>query len=547
MFEKQILADKIQDSSASTNSSIGDFGSCTVPQIQFGVGFDNRKETSFEPVDQTSYPHGSAQNIDIITQFMCDQLVNACGADATAKATCASAQSAADTATAKTGAQADKFNAVFGIQTNFAAVPAVSDQGVTLGVDGASTSAADAATVAAVTATSAAASTADAATATDPCPATVTVTVSAADAAATTATDAASSAAATDAASTTAAATDAATATAAASSSATAATSTAAASDIGNFGSCSVPQIQFGVGFDGRRETSFEPVDQTSFNHGSADNIAVITDFICNTLTNSCGADATAKATCATAQAAAAAGLAQTGDQADKFNAVFGINTQFAQVPVTLESLLEWTAQTVQQLQQQPLEKVSMKNNSPLPTNAFTVTIGGSASHSAITTSAVASSTSSSFSTSLTNTSTQQTSTSSIGSVTDSASVTRNTFIPTPVASPSSTTQVNQLSSISSTSTTATPTTSSSISSSNLQTFTNALGNIPAPPVFDTGNGEFIVQGDSTFNNKQNALDRSCDVQHNDCGNAANANHDASFTVNDCDSQEAQCKTNAQT
>ncbi|KAJ3840414.1 hypothetical protein F5878DRAFT_533719, partial [Lentinula raphanica] len=388
---------------------IGDFGSCTVPQIQFGVGFDNRKETSFEPVDQTSYPHGSAQNIDIITQFMCDQLVNACGADATAKATCASGQSAADTATAKTGAQADKFNAVFGIQTNFAAVPAVSDQGVTL----------------------------------------------------------ASSAAATDAASTTAAATDAATATAAASSSATAATSTAAASDIGNFGSCSVPQIQFGVGFDGRRETSFEPVDQTSFNHGSADNIAVITDFICNTLTNSCGADATAKATCATAQTAAAAGLAQTGDQADKFNAVFGINTQFAQMIVTV---------TISQ------------NNSPLPTNAFTVTIGGSASHSAITTSA-----------------------------------------------------------ISSTSTTATPTTSSSISSSNLQTFTNALGNIPAPPVFDTGNGEFIVQGDSTFNNKQNALDRSCDVQHNDCGNAANADHDASFTVNDCDSQEAQCKTNAQT
>lgn len=65
---------------------------------------------------------------------MCDQLVNSCGADATAKATCASAAAAADTATAKTGAQADKFNAVFGIQTNFAAVPVVSDQGVTLGV-----------------------------------------------------------------------------------------------------------------------------------------------------------------------------------------------------------------------------------------------------------------------------------------------------------------------------------------------------------------------------------------------------------------------------
>ncbi|KAF8825149.1 hypothetical protein HHX47_DHR7000696 [Lentinula edodes] len=230
---EDVLARPLLAFRQSTNSSIGDFGSCTVPQIQFATGFDNRKETSFEPVDLTSYPHGSAQGIDIITQFMCDQLVNSCGADATAKATCASAAAAADTATAKTGAQADKFNAVFGIQTNFAAVPVVSDQGVTLGV-----------------------------------------------------------------------------------------------------GSCTVPQIQFGVGFDNRRETAFEPVDQTSYNHGSADNIAVITDFMCNTLTNTCGADATAKATCATAQAAAAAGLAQTGDQADKFNAVFGIITTFAQVPV---------------------------------------------------------------------------------------------------------------------------------------------------------------------------------------------------------------------
>ena len=32
-------------------SDIGDFGSCSIPQIKFGVGFDNRKETSFEPVD----------------------------------------------------------------------------------------------------------------------------------------------------------------------------------------------------------------------------------------------------------------------------------------------------------------------------------------------------------------------------------------------------------------------------------------------------------------------------------------------------------------
>lgn len=105
-------------------TDIGDFGSCSVPQIKFATGFDNRVETSFEPVDQgkphcnviindlanpfkVSYNHGSAQNIDIITQAMCDQLVNTCGADATAKATCAAASAAADTQTAKTGAQAD--------------------------------------------------------------------------------------------------------------------------------------------------------------------------------------------------------------------------------------------------------------------------------------------------------------------------------------------------------------------------------------------------------------------------------------------------------
>ena len=114
--------------STASASDIGDFGSCSVPQIEFGVGFDGRKETSFEPVDKTSYDHGSAQAIGIITQFICDTLTNSCGADAQAKATCASAKAAADTKTAKTGAQADAFNAVFGITTNFAAVATVNDQ-----------------------------------------------------------------------------------------------------------------------------------------------------------------------------------------------------------------------------------------------------------------------------------------------------------------------------------------------------------------------------------------------------------------------------------
>lgn len=34
---------------------------------------------------------------------------------------------------------------------------------------------------------------------------------------------------------------------------------------IGNFGKCSVPQIEFAAGIDGRRETSFQPVDKGAF------------------------------------------------------------------------------------------------------------------------------------------------------------------------------------------------------------------------------------------------------------------------------------------
>ncbi|GLB40387.1 hypothetical protein LshimejAT787_0802580 [Lyophyllum shimeji] len=255
------------------SSGIGNFGKCSVPQIEFGVGFDGRKETSFQPVDKVSYNHGSAQNSGIITQFICDTLTNSCGADQTAKDTCTNAKAAAAAAPAGTGAQADAFNAAFGIKTNFAAVAAVDNQGKVVPGTGSGNGA----------------------------PASTAATNS--DAAVPTSTAAAP------------------------------ATSAATGSGgIGNFGKCSVPQIEFGAGFDGRKETSFQPADKTSFNHGSAQNIDIISRFICDTLTNSCGADATAKATCTSASAAADAVAAKTGAQADAFNAAFGIKTNFANV-----------------------------------------------------------------------------------------------------------------------------------------------------------------------------------------------------------------------
>ncbi|KAJ6508881.1 hypothetical protein C8R45DRAFT_815062, partial [Mycena sanguinolenta] len=266
-----------------SSSSIGNFGSCSIPQIEFATGFDNRKETSFQPVDKVSYNHGSAQASSIITQqFICDTLTNTCGADATAKATCAAAQAASNAATPKTGIDADIFNGFFGIATNFRNVEAVDDQGNPIaGTTGGTVSVA--ATGAAETGAAATAATAAAATA----------------------------------------------ATAAASSAVEVATS----SSIGNFGSCSIPQIEFATGFDNRKETSFQPVDKVSYNHGSAQASSIITQqFICDTLTNTCGADATAKATCAAAQAASNAATPKTGIDADIFNGFFGIATNFRNV-----------------------------------------------------------------------------------------------------------------------------------------------------------------------------------------------------------------------
>lgn len=367
---------------ASSNSSIGNFGSCSIPQIQFATGFDNRKETSFEPVDQTSYNHGSAQNIDIITQFMCDTLVNTCGADQTAKNTCATAKTAADSKNAKTGAQADAFNTVFGIKTNFAAVPEVDNQGNIVGgtasatasaassrstsaigsfgscsvpqiefgtgfdgrketsfqpVDKASYNHGSAQNIGVITqfmcdalvntcgADQVAKNTcATAKTAADSKTAKTGAQADAFNAVFGIKTNFAAVAEVDDVGNVVDGTTSAtATASAAASSS---------SSGIGNFGSCSVPKIEFATGFDGRKETSFQPADKSSYNHGSAQNIGIITQFICDTLVNTCKADQTAKNTCAAAKTAADSKTAKTGAQADAFNAVFGIKTDFSAV-----------------------------------------------------------------------------------------------------------------------------------------------------------------------------------------------------------------------
>lgn len=229
----------------SNGGNIGDFGSCSVPKIDFGQGFDGRKETSFRPADSRksiessyltarfvryriclglhteSYPHGSAQNIDVITQSMCDQLVNTCKADDTARNTCANAKSAASSATpVKTGIQADAFNRVFGIITDFAKDPVFDDTGHLVsgsvnngtnndgGNNTGSNTGGNNANNSSCTPTNGGNNN-------------------------TTNTNNGGN---------------------------------VNAGNIGDFGSCSVPEIEFGVGFDGRRETSFRPVDMGESN-----------------------------------------------------------------------------------------------------------------------------------------------------------------------------------------------------------------------------------------------------------------------------------------
>ncbi|TRM65095.1 hypothetical protein BD626DRAFT_240688 [Schizophyllum amplum] len=418
------------------SSNIGDFGSCTTPQIEFGVGFDNRKETSFRPVDTTSYNHGSAQNMDIISQFMCDTLTNTCGADDTAKATCQSAIAASKTAEAKTGAQADAFNAVFGITTDFASQDVVDNQGNVVSSGKGST-------------------------------------------AASVSSDA-SSASATDAASVTDAANDCGGVTASATATASSSASTDASASTGDadFGSCSTPQIEFGVGFDNRKETSFEPVDKTSFDHGSAQAIGIISQFICDTLTNKCAANQAAKDLCAQAQTAATGGTPKTGGQADAFNAVFGITTDFANVT--------------------PIDDQGREVNT------------GAASTAAADSSADSTTDTASTDASSADASSTDTSSAAAASSTDASS------------------------------------TDSTATAGNLQTFTGSLGDVTAPAVTATGDGKFSVEGNSVFNNEQNALIRSCDVQHNKCANAANSSgNSGDLTVEACGTQQTDCNAQA--
>ena len=94
--------------SADTQGGANDLGSCSDPTVKFADGLDGRKEAAFAPVNNADFNHGSALNLKVISDFICQQLQNKCKAGAGAVQKC---KDAAGKANALKGqAAADAFN-----------------------------------------------------------------------------------------------------------------------------------------------------------------------------------------------------------------------------------------------------------------------------------------------------------------------------------------------------------------------------------------------------------------------------------------------------
>jgi len=88
------------------------FGSCDVTIVFSANPSDGRQESAFEAKDLTTFPHGSALNIGVISDFVCQQAGNKCGIDAATAAACSAASTAAKAL--KGQAAADAFNSALG-------------------------------------------------------------------------------------------------------------------------------------------------------------------------------------------------------------------------------------------------------------------------------------------------------------------------------------------------------------------------------------------------------------------------------------------------
>ncbi|KAI0137050.1 hypothetical protein BJ170DRAFT_590000 [Xylariales sp. AK1849] len=105
-----------QANATAAASAGADFGTCT-PTIDFQLGRAGRKadEGTFLPVDPVvAKGQQDALNPNIITNRVCDQLTNVCGANAAAVTLCDSAKAQVSALGTKDATTADAFNAALG-------------------------------------------------------------------------------------------------------------------------------------------------------------------------------------------------------------------------------------------------------------------------------------------------------------------------------------------------------------------------------------------------------------------------------------------------
>lgn len=107
---------------AATGNTVGklglDFGKCTDPTIKFGGGFDGRLATEFTflPTNSDGLFGGqqSALNPNIITNFVCNNLVNRCSAGQDALDACAKAKASVAALNVRDATVVTLFNSALG-------------------------------------------------------------------------------------------------------------------------------------------------------------------------------------------------------------------------------------------------------------------------------------------------------------------------------------------------------------------------------------------------------------------------------------------------
>lgn len=98
---------------ASAAAAALDFGDCANPAIEFAAAADRGGANAFQAADQADFNHGSANNINVISDFICQQLASSCGAAQDAVDACDEAKAAADGLSGQ--AAADAFNDALGV------------------------------------------------------------------------------------------------------------------------------------------------------------------------------------------------------------------------------------------------------------------------------------------------------------------------------------------------------------------------------------------------------------------------------------------------